>query len=173
MNAVLGTRMRVITGYPGGNDIGLAMERGEVKGRCGWSWSSVKATHQHWLDEKKINVLIQLSLEKHPDLPTVPLVVDLAKTDDDKKIMRLLFARQVMGRPFLAPPDLPPDRLAALRKAFMDTMRDKEFLADAERGKLEITPVSGEGIQKLVAEVYATPAAVTKRATELLKVEKK
>jgi tripartite-type tricarboxylate transporter receptor subunit TctC len=103
----------------------------------------------------------------------VPLVVDLAKTDDDKKIMRLLFARQVMGRPFLAPPDLPPDRLAALRKAFMDTMRDKEFLADAERGKLEITPVSGEGIQKLVAEVYATPAAVTKRATELLKVEKK
>jgi tripartite-type tricarboxylate transporter receptor subunit TctC len=173
MNAVLGTKMRIITGYPGGNDIGLAMERGEVKGRCGWSWSSVKATHQHWLDEKKINVLIQLSLEKHPDLPTVPLVVDLAKTDDDKKIMRLLFARQVMGRPFLAPPDLPPDRLAALRKAFMDTMRDKEFLADAERGKLEITPVSGEGIQKLVAEVYATPAAVTKRATELLKVEKK
>jgi tripartite-type tricarboxylate transporter receptor subunit TctC len=173
MNAVLGTKMRIITGYPGGNDIGLAMERGEVKGRCGWSWSSVKATHQPWLDEKKINVLIQLSLEKHPDLPNVPLVVDLAKTDEDKKIMRLLFARQVMGRPFLAPPDLPPDRLAALRKAFMDTMRDKEFFADAERGKLEITPVSGEGIQKLVGEVYATPAAVTKRATELLRVEKK
>jgi tripartite-type tricarboxylate transporter receptor subunit TctC len=173
MNAVLGTKMRVITGYPGGNDIGLAMERGEVKGRCGWSWSSVKATHQPWLDEKRVNVLIQLSLEKHPDLPNVPLVVDLAKTDEDKKIMRLLFARQVMGRPFLAPPDLPPDRLAALRKAFMDTMRDKDFLADAERGKLEITPVSGEGIQKLVGEVYATPEAVTKRATELLKVEKK
>jgi tripartite-type tricarboxylate transporter receptor subunit TctC len=173
MNAVLGTKMRIITGYPGGNDIGLAMERGEVKGRCGWSWSSVKVTHQNWLDEKKINVLIQLSLEKHPDLPNVPLVVDLAKTDEDKKIMRLLFARQVMGRPFLASPDLPPDRLAALRKAFMDTMRDKEFLADAERGKMEITPVSGEGIQKLVEEVYATPETITRRATELLKVEKK
>jgi tripartite-type tricarboxylate transporter receptor subunit TctC len=173
MNAVLGTKMRIITGYPGGNDINLAMERGEVKGRCGWSWSSVKATHQDWLDEKKINVLIQLSLEKHPDLPNVPLVVDLAKTNEDKAIMRLLFSRQVMGRPFLAPPDLPADRLAALRKAFMDTMRDKEFLADAERGKMEITPVSGEDIQKLVADVYATPEAITKRATELLRVEKK
>jgi tripartite-type tricarboxylate transporter receptor subunit TctC len=173
MNAVLGTRMKIITGYPGGNDVGLAMERGEVKGRCGWSWSSVKATHQNWLDEKKINVLIQLALTKHPDLPNVPLVVDLAKTDQDKKIMRLLFARQVMGRPFLTPPGLPADRLAALRKAFMDTMRDKELLAEAEKAQLEITPVSGEEIQKLVEEVYATPEAITKRATELLRVEKK
>jgi hypothetical protein len=173
MNAVLGTRMRVITGYPGGNDIGLALERGEVKGRCGWSWSSVKVTHQKWLDEKKINILIQLSLSKHPDLPHVPLVVDLAKTAEDKAIMRLLFVRQVMGRPFMTPPGVPDDRVAALRKAFMATMRDKEFLAEAARGKLEITPVSGEDIQKLVEEVYATPAAVTRRATELLQVEKK
>ena len=173
MNAVLGTKMRIITGYPGGNDIGLALERGEVKGRCGWSWSSVKVTHQKWLDGKKINILIQLSLAKHPDLPHVPLVVDLAKTDEDKQIMRLLFARQVMGRPFLAPPGLPPERLAALRKAFMAAMRDKELLAEAERGKLEITPVSGEDIQKLVEEVYATPAAITRKATELLQIEKK
>jgi tripartite-type tricarboxylate transporter receptor subunit TctC len=173
INAVLGTKMRIITGYPGGNDIGLALERGEVKGRCGWSWSSVKVTHQKWLDEKKINILIQLSLAKHPDLPNVPLVVDLAKTDQDKKIMRLLFARQVMGRPFLAPPGIPAERVAALRKAFMDAMRDKELLAEAEKAKLEITPVSGDDIQKLVAEVYATPADITKKATELLKVEKK
>ncbi|MPZ55568.1 MAG: hypothetical protein GEU91_03535 [Rhizobiales bacterium] len=173
LNAVLGTKMKIITGYPGGNDIGLALERGEVKGRCGWSWSSVKATHQPWLDEKKINILIQLSLAKHPDLPNVPLIVDLAKTDEEKRILRLVFARQVMGRPFLAPPGIPADRVAALRKAFMDTMRDKEFLAEAEKGKLEITPVSGEDIQKLVEEVYATPAEVTTKATELLRVEKK
>jgi tripartite-type tricarboxylate transporter receptor subunit TctC len=173
MNAVLGTRMRIITGYPGGNDVGLAMERGEVKGRCGWSWSSVKATHQPWLDEKKINVLVQLALHKHPDLSNVPLVVDLAKSEADKRTMRLLFARQSLGRPFLAPPGVPAERIAALRKAFMDAMNDKELLADAERSKLEITPVSGEEIQKLVEEVYDTPAAITKRAAELLKVEKK
>jgi tripartite-type tricarboxylate transporter receptor subunit TctC len=173
MNAVLGTKMRVITGYPGGNDIGLALERGEVRGRCGWSWSSVKVTHPKWIEEKKINILIQLSLAKHPDLPDVPLVVDLAKTDADRQIMRLLFARQSLGRPFLAPPGIPAERVAALRKAFMDTMRDKELLAEAEKSQLEVTPVSGEDIQKLVEEVYATPDAITKRATELLQAEKK
>ena len=169
MNAVLGTHMRVISGYPGGNDVGLAMERGEVKGRCGWSWSSVKATHQAWLDQKKINILVQLALSKHPDLPNVPLVMDLAKTDEQRQILKMFFARQVMGRPFLAPPGVPADRVAALRKAFMDTLTDKELLADAEKAKLEINPVSGEDVQKLVTEVYAAPPAVAKKAAEILK----
>jgi tripartite-type tricarboxylate transporter receptor subunit TctC len=169
MNAMLGTKMKIVTGYPGGNDVGLAMERGEVNGRCGWSWSSVKATHPKWIEEKKINVLIQLALEKHPDLKDVPLITDLATTEEQRAIFRLIFARQVMGRPFLAPPGIPADRAAALRKAFMDTMKDKEFLADAEKGQLEITPVSGEDIQKLVIETHQTPAEIAKKAGDLLR----
>src|SRR5947208_2148066 len=108
LNGVFGTKMKVITGYPGGNDVNLAMERGEVDGRCGWSWSSVKSTRGSWLTDKKITILMQLSLSKHPDLPDVPLVTDLAKTDEQRQILRLIFARQVMGRPYLAPPGIPP-----------------------------------------------------------------
>jgi len=168
-NGVLGTKFKVISGYPGGNDINLAMERGEVQGRCGWSWSSVKATHQAWLDQKKINVLVQMALAKHPDLPNVPLITDLAKTDQDKSILKLIFARQVMGRPYLAPPGVPKDRADVLRKAFADTMTDPEFLADAKKAKLEITPVSGEKIEKLVEEVYKTPKDVAQTAATFLK----
>jgi tripartite-type tricarboxylate transporter receptor subunit TctC len=169
MNAMLGTKMKIVTGYPGGNDVGLAMERGEVNGRCGWSWSSVKVTHPAWLEQKKINVLIQLALEKHPDLPDIPLVTDLAKTDEQRQVFRLVFARQVMGRPFLAPPSLPPDRADALRQAFMDTMRDKDLLAEADKAQLEITPVSGADVQKLVAELHRTPPEIARKAGELLK----
>jgi len=145
------------------------MERGEVKGRCGWSWSSVKSTHPAWLAEKKINVLVQLALAKHPDLPDVPLITDLAKTDEQRQVLKLIFARQVMGRPYLAPPALPKDRVDTLRKAFMDTMRDPEFLADAEKSQLEINPVSGDEIEKLVKEVYATPPEVVQKAAQFLK----
>jgi tripartite-type tricarboxylate transporter receptor subunit TctC len=168
VNAVLGTKMRIVSGYPGGNNVVLAMERGEVQGRCGWSWSSVISTHKVWLDEKKMTILAQFALHRHADLPDVPLVIDLAKTDEQKQIFKLIFARQVMGRPYLAPPDVPADRAAALRKAFMDTMQDKDFLAEAEKQKLEITPVSGEEVQKLVAEVYATPAAIAQKAAAIL-----
>jgi tripartite-type tricarboxylate transporter receptor subunit TctC len=169
MNHVLGTKMKVITGYPGGNEVGLAMERGEVSGRCGWSWSSVKSTRQKWLDEKKINILMQLSLDKHPDLPDVPLVTDLAKTDEQRQILRIIFARQVMGRPYVAPPGIPPDRVEALRQAFMDTMQDKEFLAEADKAQLEITPVPGAAVEKLVKELYATPPEVAQKAVDAIK----
>src|SRR5437588_3381876 len=150
LNATIGTKFKIVTGYPGGNDIDLAMERGEVMGRCGWSWSSVIATHKHWLDERKIGVLVQLSLSKHPDLPNVPLIMDFARNDEEKQIFKLVFARQPMGRPFLAPPGIPADRVAALRKAFMDAMKDPSFLAEAEKAKLEINPVSGEAVQSIV-----------------------
>jgi tripartite-type tricarboxylate transporter receptor subunit TctC len=167
-NGVLGAKFKVVTGYPGGNEIGLAMERGEVQGRCGWSWSSVKSTHQQWYEQKKFHILVQLALEKHPDLPNVPLIVDLAKSEDDRKVLELIFARQVMGRPFLAPPDLPRDRAEVLRKAFMDTMKDQEFLAAADKAKLEITPVSGGHLEQLVKGIYATPANIAQRAAALL-----
>jgi len=168
LNGVLGTKMRLISGYPGGNDVGLAMERGEVQGRCGWSWSSVKATHPDWVGQKKISVLVQLSLAKHADLPDVPLVIDLAKDDEQKQILKLIFARQVMGRPYLAPPGIPKDRAEALQKAFMDTLKDPEFLAQAEQAQLEITPVPGPDVEKLVREVYQTPPEVAAKAAKVL-----
>jgi tripartite-type tricarboxylate transporter receptor subunit TctC len=156
LNNMFGAKFKMVPGYPGGNDINLAVERGEVQGRCSIPWSTVKATRRNWLDEKKVNILMQYSLSKHPDLPNVPLVMDLAKTDEQRAILKLIFGRQVMGRPYAAPPGVPADRVAALRKAFMDTMADKEFLAEAEKAKFEITPVSGEKIESLVQEVYGT-----------------
>jgi len=169
LNGVLGTKFKIVSGYPGGNDITLAMERGEVKGRCGWSWSSVVATHKRWVDDKTITVLVQLSLNKHPDLPDIPLVMEFAKTEEQKQIFRLIFARQVMGRPFLAPPGLPKDRAEALRRAFDATMKDPEFLADATRTQLEITPVAGEEVEKLVTELYQTPKPVADKAAEFIR----
>jgi tripartite-type tricarboxylate transporter receptor subunit TctC len=171
VNGVLGTKMKIVTGYPGGNDVSLAMERGEVQGRCGWSWSSVIATRKDWYDSKKINVLVQMSLAKHPDLPNVPLVLDLAKTPEQKQILTLVFARQALGRPFLAPPGVPADRLAALRKAFMDTMNDPEFIAEADKAKLEITPIDGEKVQQIVVDAYKVDPAIAKKTENLLKAE--
>jgi tripartite-type tricarboxylate transporter receptor subunit TctC len=166
---VLGAKLKIIAGYPGGNDAVLAMERGELQGRCGWSYSSLKAAHPDWLAEKKITILLQFGLAKHPELPDVPLITELAKTEDQLRLLRFVFARQVMGRPYLAPPGVPPATVAALRQAFTATMTDPEFLADAERGKFEINPVPGERIQQLVAELYKTPAELTKRLAEMLK----
>jgi hypothetical protein len=139
-----------------------------VSGRCGWSWTSLKATHQIWLDEKKMTVLFQMGLSKHADLPNTPLIIDLAKTDEERSILKLIFARQVMAWPFVAPPGVPIDRVEVLRKAFMATMQDKDFRADADKGNLEVTPVSGEAIQKLVQEIYDTPTAVAQKTAALL-----
>jgi hypothetical protein len=167
-NGVLGTKFKIISGYPGGNDVDLAMERGEVQGRCGWSWTSVRATHQAWLDRKWINVLFQMGLSKHPDLPDVPLIMELARNDEERAIFKLMFARQVMAWPFAAPPGVPGERVEVLRKAFNDTMRDKDFLADASKGNFEVRPVSGEDIQKLVQDIYGTPATVVQKTAQLL-----
>jgi tripartite-type tricarboxylate transporter receptor subunit TctC len=167
-NGVLGTKFKIISGYPGGNDVDLAMERGEVQGRCGWSWTSVKATHRPWLERKWINILFQMGLSKHPELSDVPLIMDLARTNQERAIFRLIFARQVMAWPFVAPPGIPRDRVETLRKAFADTMTDKDFLADANKANFEIRPVSGSDVQKLVVDVYDTPAAVAQKTMQLL-----
>jgi tripartite-type tricarboxylate transporter receptor subunit TctC len=170
LNNMFGSKFKMVPGYPGGNDINLAMERGEVQGRCSIPWSTVKATRRFWLDEKKVSLLMQYSLGKHADLPNVPLVMDLAKTDEQRNILKLIFGRQVMGRPFAAPPDVPKDRVAALRKGFMDTMADKDFLAEAEKAKFEITPVSGEKIESLVLDIYRnTTPALAEKAGAMMK----
>lgn len=169
LNNILGTKMKLVTGYPGGNDITLAMQRGEVEARCGWSWSSIKSGHLNWVKDGTIKLLVQLSLAKHPDLPEVPLIMDLVKTPEQRAILRVVFARQVMGRPFLAPPGLPPERLALLRRAFMQTMKDPAFVAEAQKIKLEIAPVDGEAVQQLVAEIYATPPDIVRHAAQAVK----
>jgi len=168
MRNVFGAKVKLVTGYPGGNDIDLAMERQEVQGRCGWSWSSVKATHPSWLPEKKFNTLFQMGLSKHPELPHTPLIMDLAKTDEDRAIFRLIFGRQVMAWPFLVPPGVPQDRVEALRTAFTATMHDKDFLADAAKAKFEIRSVTGVAIQELVQDIYTTPPAVVRKTVDLL-----
>ncbi len=163
MNRTLGTRFRIIPGYPGGNEINLAMQRGEVKGRCGWSWSSVRVTHPEQYRTKVFHVLVQLGMAKHPDLPDVPMIMDLAKTEEQRQMFKLVFARQVMGRPFLAPPGLPVDRLATLRAAFMATLADPEAMAEAARMRLEITPVSGEKVQALVEDIYRQSPEIARK----------
>ncbi|HEY8578423.1 MAG TPA: hypothetical protein VIL72_00955, partial [Beijerinckiaceae bacterium] len=166
-NAMIGTKFRWITGYPGGSAMNLAMERGEAHGRCGWSWSSIKSTHPEWLKDGKISLLLQLSLSRHPDLPNLPLIMDYAKSEEQKRVLELIFARQVMGRPVLAPPALPAERTRTLRRAFDATMKDEAFLAEAEKGKWEITPVTGEEIEALMRRVHETPARIIELAKEV------
>ncbi len=170
IKGVLGAKLRTVSGYPGGNEIKMAMEKGEVNGRCGWSWSSVKSTEAHWLKDKSISVFVQLSLRRHPDLPDVPMIMDLARNDEDRQIFKVMFARQVMAWPFAAPPGVPAERVAALRKAFDDTMKDKEFLAEAEKLNLEITPVSGEKMQNLISDLYQTTSPeLARKISDMLK----
>ncbi|MGE5539041.1 MAG: Bug family tripartite tricarboxylate transporter substrate binding protein [Gemmatimonas sp.] len=179
MNNVLGTKFKLISGYPGGNDINLAMERGEVNGRCGWSWSSVVSTRPQWLKDGTIQITAQIALEKHPDLPNVPLVLDLAKTPRDRAILEVVFSGQPMGRPYAAPPGLQPERLKLLRDSFMATMKDPAFLAEAEKAQLEITPVDGDAIDKIMAKTSAQPKDIVMAAkdattrTDKIQIEKK
>ena len=161
---LFGVKGRLISGYPGTAEISLAMERGEVDGRCGWSWTSIKAEKAAWLAEKKLNLVLQLALEKARDLPDVPLILDKAQTEPQRQILKLIFSRQTMGRPFVAPPEIPADRRDALRAAFDQTMKDPGFLADAEKGKIEINPVGGAAIDALMADLYRTPADVVAQA---------
>ena len=157
---VFGAKVKIITGYPGGGEINLAMERGELDGRCGWSWSAVKSQRPAWLSEKKINVLVQMGLQKSPDLPNVPLIVDLAADDEQRKTLEVIYSRQEFAWPFAAPPDIPAERAQALRNAFAATMKDPEFLADAKKIQIDVNPASGAAVEKLIGGLYATPDAV-------------
>jgi tripartite-type tricarboxylate transporter receptor subunit TctC len=161
---LFGQQNRLITGFPGSAEISLAMERGEVDGRCGWSWSSVKAEKPDWLRDHKVNLIVQLALSKADDLPGVPLITDLATNDSQRQILKLVFGRQTMGRPFAGPPGIPADRRQALRTAFDRSMKDGEFLAEADKRKLEINPVSGADIDRLIADIYRTPKDIVAEA---------
>lgn len=161
--------IKLIVGYPGGNEINMAMEQREVDGRCSWSWSAVKGTKPDWLRDGKINILMQLGMKKNDELPNVPAVMDLAKTDRQRQILKLVFSGQDMGWPFAAPPDIPADRKDALRAAFSATMADPAFLAKADEAKLEIVdPMSGAEVEQLVADMYATAPAVIAEAKAMM-----
>ncbi len=161
-NVLFGTKFKIINGYEATPKIHLAMERGEVMGSAATSWSTVKAITGDWLKEKKISVIGQFALKKHPELPDVPLWLDLAKTEQQKQAMRLLLVRLEFGVPYFVPPDVPAARLNALRRAFDATMVDKDYRAETDRAKLEVDPMTGEEMQKLIAEAAATPADVVK-----------
>ncbi|HMA51461.1 MAG TPA: tripartite tricarboxylate transporter substrate-binding protein [Magnetospirillaceae bacterium] len=160
--------LKLVTGFPGGQDVVLSLQRGEIDGRCGWSWTSLISRNRALYDSKQIFVPLQLGLKKHPDLPDVPLVTDLSDDPKVKAALRVIFSRQAMARPFAAPPGVPAERLTALREAFEATMRDPEFLDEAKKLELEVAPVSGEEITQLVTEVYATPPDIVQLAREAM-----
>jgi tripartite-type tricarboxylate transporter receptor subunit TctC len=154
MNHVLGTKFKLIMGYKGSNDAQLAVERGEAEGHS-TSWTAVKVAHPGWRPEKKINIVVQFALKKHPELPEVPTVVELARNDEERQILRAVMNATEIGTAFFTTPNTPKDRVEALRRAFDATMKDPEFLAEAQRTKLTVGPMPGEELQKLVAEVAA------------------
>ena len=169
LNATLGTKFRLITGYVGTQETIMAIERGETDGRCGWGWSSLKSSKPDWLRDKKLNFLVQLGLEKHPDVPDVPLALDLIKDEAGKKMMRVVVAPQAITRPYLAPPEMSADRAREVRKAFMDTMKDPGYMAEFRKVMGEDpSPTSGEDMQKLLKEIYDTPPDVIARLKDVL-----
>lgn len=164
LNNVFGTKMKLVTGYNSGGAMDLAVERGEVDGRCGWSWSTLISTKASWVSEKKVVFLVQLALEKQPELPDVPLIMDYAKTDEQKQILDIVLTPQLMGRPLLTPPDLPADRLAALRAAFIASMQDPRFIDDAKRQNLEVSMITGERLETMIKHLFAMPKPIVAKA---------
>jgi tripartite-type tricarboxylate transporter receptor subunit TctC len=175
LNNIFGTKMKLVTGYPGGNDINFAIERGELEGRCGWSWSSVVSTRGEWLKDEKIKIILQMSTQKHADLPNVPLVMDFATTKQEEQVLKLIYARQVWGRPYMAGPGVPKARGEALRAAFAATMKDEKFRAEAKKQKLELEWVDGKTVEQGIAELYEFPkevvAAAAKAQTDKSRIE--
>jgi tripartite-type tricarboxylate transporter receptor subunit TctC len=168
MNVLLGTKFKVILGYQGGNDVNLAMERGEVDGRGSNSWTGWKATRPDWLAEKKINILVQIGLAKAVDLPDVPLLMDLAANESDRALLRLLSASTSIGRPVFTTPDAPAERVEALRRAFDAMVRDPAVLEQAKKEHFDIEATSGAMMQKLIAEIVGMPKAQSERLRSIL-----
>jgi len=165
---VFGAKIKMVTGYPGTNEIQLATERGEVDGLCGLSWSTLKGRYPHWLKDKKANILVQAGIKKQPELPDVPSASELAKQADQRQILQLILIGQAMARPFAAPPGIPADRKAALIAAFERTTKDPDFLAEAEKLNFEVNPVSADKLDALLAGAYATPKDVIAKAAKAM-----
>ena len=168
MNALLGTKFKIVLGYPGGNDVNLALERGEVEVRGSNCWTSWKATRPDWIAEHKINILVQIGLAKAVDLPDVPLLMDLAANDEDRQLLRVLSASTHIGRPIFTTPGVPAERVEALRKAFDTMVHDPAFIEQARREKFDIDPSTGASMQQAVNEMMAIPKAQSERLRQII-----
>jgi tripartite-type tricarboxylate transporter receptor subunit TctC len=167
LNALAGTKFKIVTGYRGASDVDLAIERNEVDARVS-SWTAVKTMRGAWLSEGKIVVPLQTGLKRHPEIPQLPLVTELATSDDGRRILEFMNSDSSIGWNVVAPPNVPADRVALLRKAFAETMQDPQFLADAARLGLEIIPGRGEDMQEVVARTLATPPEAIKQVKAIL-----
>ncbi len=168
LNALLGMKFKIIGGFPSSSDVFLAMERGEVDGICE-SLDSVSGKRPDWLPQKKVTILFQGGAAPNPELKGIPFVNDLAKNADDKTAIEFLYAGQGIGRPFIAPPDMPADRVKMVQDAFSATMKDPEFVADAKKQKLDVDPEDGEHLAALIKKIYATPKPIVDKIGELIK----
>jgi tripartite-type tricarboxylate transporter receptor subunit TctC len=170
-NHTAGAKFDVISGYQGTVDIALAMERGEVDGMCGWDWSSVKSQKSDWVANKKLNILVQVSLDPLAELTElgVPHIFSFIPKEDDRKVAELVISQQVFQRSYIAPPGTPAPPIAILRAAFDATMNDPAFLADSEKMKISITPLSGIKVQELIVRLFATPKDFVERARTVIK----
>jgi len=168
LNGMFGTKFKIIAGFPSSSDVFLVMERGEVDGICE-SLDSVSGKRPNWLPEKKVTILFQGGAAPNPELKDVPFVLDFAKTEQDKQAIEFLYAGQGIGRPFVAPPGMTADRVKMLRDAFMATMKDPDFLADAKKQKLDVDPEDGEHLAALINKIYATPKPIVNKIAELIK----
>src|SRR5580698_965204 len=168
LDKLFGTRIKVISGYKGGNDIYLAMERGEIQGRCGGLISSINSTRPDWFPQKLVTVPIQIAGTRNPFFPQTPAIAEFVKDDRTRKILQLILAPLEMDRPILAPPGVPADRVAALREAFHAAMNDPAFIAQAEKDHLEIREVSGSRVAEILENAFAMPAEIAKAATDAM-----
>jgi tripartite-type tricarboxylate transporter receptor subunit TctC len=168
LNRIAGTKFKLVVGYSGANLVDLAMLRGEIDGRGSYTWTDLKASHPDWLASKKVNLLVQLGPQKAPDLPDVPLLTDLARSEHEREVLAFISSDTVLGRPFVLPPNVPPDRVAALREAFSRTVADPDFLRDAKKLGINIAPVSGAELQKRVEQTVATPREIVGEAEKLM-----
>lgn len=168
-NELVGTKFKLIYGYPGSNELNIAMENGEIEGRGSTDWVGWKSTKPDWVAQHKIIVLTQVGLTREKDLPDVPLMTDLAKNDKDREVLRILSTPVMLSKQIFTSPGVPPDRVEALRKAFDETMKDPQFLAEAAKERLDINPVSGADMQKLVNDMIAnTPKNAADRLREIM-----
>ena len=168
LNQLAGARFRVVSGYTVSTDIMIAMERGELSGFCSIGWTFLKLRKPDWLRDKKVNILFQLALERHPELPDVPLALEMVSDLESRQVLELLLAPQEMGRPFFGPPGIPPERLTALRTAFQKTLADADYVRDADKAGIEIQYTSGDAVQSILERAYSAPPGVVKKAASLL-----
>ena len=168
MNALAGTKFKLVTGYPGGNEVSLAMERGEVDGRGSNSWAAWKSTKPEWVRDHKLNILVQIGLKRAADLPDVPLMLELATNDADRKLLAFISAETEVARSLVTTPGTPPDRVEALRRAFDAMIKDPDFLAEAAKSEMDISPATGEECQKIADAIVNTPPEIAARARAML-----